>query len=38
VLCDSSQDVNRELVGVRIIDRDELNTGVHERGNESEIA
>ena len=38
MLCDGGQDVNRELVGVRIIDGDELNTGVHQRRDESQIA
>jgi hypothetical protein len=32
------QDVNRKLVGVRVINSDELNTGVHKRRDESQIA
>jgi hypothetical protein len=31
----SRKDVNGELVGVRIIDRDELHARVHQRGDES---
>ena len=32
------QNVNRELVGVRVINSDGLNTGVHQRCDESKIA
>jgi hypothetical protein len=38
VLGDGGQDVNRRLVGVGVIDRHELNAGVHQRCNEGEIA
>jgi hypothetical protein len=37
VLCNGGQDVNGELVGVRIVHRDELDTGVHQRGDESQM-
>src|SRR5262249_27531314 len=38
VLRYSRKDVNGELVGVRIVDRDELHARVHQRGDESQVA
>jgi hypothetical protein len=32
------QNVDCEFVGVRVIDRDEFNPGIHQRGNERQIA
>ena len=34
----SRKDMDRQLVRVRIVDRDELDDGFHERGDEREIA
>ena len=38
MLSHRGKDMNGELVGVRVIDRDELDTGVHQRCDEREIA
>jgi hypothetical protein len=38
VLCHGSKDVHRQLVGVRVIDRHELDAAVHQRGNKCQIA
>ena len=38
VLRDGGQDVDGELVGVRVIDGDELDAAVHQRGDEGEVA
>jgi len=38
VLRDRRQDVDRQLVGVRVIDRDEFDAAVHECGNERQVA
>jgi hypothetical protein len=38
VLGDGGHDVNRQLVGVRVINGNERNAGIHQRRNEREIA
>jgi hypothetical protein len=38
VLRDGREDVQRQPVGVRVVDGDELDAGVHQGGDEGEIA
>jgi hypothetical protein len=38
MLGNGGQDMHRQLVGVRIVHRDELNTAFHQRGDESQVA
>jgi len=38
MLCHRRQDMDRQLVGVRIVDRDEFDSRVHQPGDEGEIA
>ena len=38
MLGDSGQNVDGELVGMRVIDRDKLDAAIHQRGDEGEVA